>query len=253
MLIKKFNAAIVACICLIPAFTFADGLTDLKNALAKEQGKSAIKATFEIKSWNRQGEEKSMEERSGAATISIEDNQQGLQLHFSRELLNKLEAEQRAKEKDHQAKTPSTDAAAAINTKVVQQMTSAASLVTGLLEKGEFKNERVDTFGGKPARVINLIFNQDKLSPKEREHLKKYAGSAEIWIADDGTPLAYRSREIITASFMMLVSFDVTNEENGTFALAGNRLILTHQESKDKGSGLGQKGEGSTIKTLQIL
>jgi hypothetical protein len=252
MKITCIAATLLTSLCCISGLSHADGLSDLKNALAKEQGKSAIKANFEIKTWSKQGEDKSMEEKSGFATITIEDDAHGLQLLFSRDLLNTLEAEQRAKEKDHQAKTPASDAANDINTKAIQEMTSAASSVLALLEKGEIKSERADAFNGKPARIINVVFSQDKLSPKEREHLKKYEGNAEIWIADDGTPLAYRSHEVITASFLMLVSFDIVNDESGIFALHGDRLISTHQESKGKGSGLGQKGENVTIKNLQI-
>lgn len=236
----------------LPMTCRADGLADLKAALAKAQGKAPLHASFEIRTWNREGDDKLTEDRNGQAVIAVEDNVNGLHLEFGRELLNRIESEQHGRQKDHRTPTPTVNAADAINTKAVQEMTSAAATLQAWLEKAEFKAERSEAYNGKPARVLTFTYSQDKLTPKEREHLKSYAGNAEVWIADNGTPLAWHSREVLTASYMLVVSFDISTEENATFSVVGDRLIATRRDLHQSGSGMGQKGQGSVIRSLTV-
>lgn len=230
----------------------ADGLSDLKTALGRLQGQTPLKAVVEAKTWNRQGEGKELEETHGAASVSVEESARGLHVLYSKEMLAKLEAEERLKEKDSKAKTPTLSALNEVNSSALRPMISAAGSLTRSMEKATYKSERPDNFNGKPARLISFELSIDKLSEKDRKYMKKFDGHLDIWIAADGTPLASRQTQAISGRAFVVISFEMKNEEEWIYSTLGDRLIALKKESKNSGSGMGEKGEGKVTKTLQI-
>jgi hypothetical protein len=231
----------------------ADGLADLKSALARLQGQAPIKAIVEAKTWNRQGEGKELEERNGVASVSVEESAQGLHVLYSKEMLAKLAQEERAVEKDSKAKTPTLSALGDVNSSSLRPMISAAGNLSRSLEKTNFKGEKTDTYNGKPARVLNFEITIDKLSEKERKYVKKFEGSIDVWIAADGTPLGSRSAQTMHGRAFLVVTYDQKNEEESVYGLSGDRLIVLKFESKSAGAGMGEKGETKKTKTLQVM
>jgi hypothetical protein len=230
----------------------ADGLSDLKTALARLQGQTPLKAVVEAKTWNRQGEGKELEETHGAASVSVEESARGLHVLYSKEMLAKLEAEERLKEKDSKAKTPTLSALNEVNSSALRPMISAAGSLTRSMEKATYKSEKLDSFNGKPARLLSFELSIDKLSEKDRKYMKKFDGHLDIWIAADGTPLASRQTQAISGRAFVVISFEMKNEEEWIYSTLGDRLIALKKESKNSGSGMGEKGEGKVTKTLQI-
>jgi hypothetical protein len=231
----------------------ADGLQDLKAALGRLQGQTPLKAVVEAKTWNRQGEGKDVEETHGAASVSVEEGARGLQVLYSKEMLAKLEAEERLKEKDSKAKTPTLSALNEVNSSALRPMISAAASLTRSMEKAIYKSEKLDSFNGKPARLLNFELSMDKLSEKDRKYMKKFDGNLTIWIAADGTPLASRVTQAISGRAFVVISFEMKNEEEWIYSTLGDRLVALKKESKNSGSGMGEKGEGKVTKTLQLL
>lgn len=230
----------------------ADGLSDLKSALARLQGQTPLKAVVEARTWNRQGDGKDAEENAGHAVVSLEEGARGLQVLYSKDMLSKLEAEERLKEKDSKAKTPTLSALSEVNSSALRPMLFAASSLSRIMDKANFKGERNDTYGGKPARVLNFELSMDKLPERDRKYMKKFEGSLDVWIAADGTPLASRSAQNVHGRAFLVVSFDLKNEEEWVYGVVGDRLVAVKKENKNSGSGMGEKGEGKVVKTLQI-
>lgn len=230
----------------------ADGLSDLKGALARLQGQTPLKAVVDAKTWNRQGEGKDLEETQGSASVLIEESTRGLQVLYSKEMLGKLEAEERSKEKDQKAKTPTLAALGEVNSSALRPMISAAGHLSRNLEKAMFKGEKVDNFNGKPARVLNFEISIDKLTEKERKYMKKFESNFDVWIAADGTPLASRAAQKVEGRAFIVISFEAKNEEEWVYGTVGDRLVALRRESKNSGSGMGERGETKTIKTLQV-
>lgn len=247
-LLRAFVVASAMCV----SNAHADGLSDLKSALTRLQGQTPVKAVVDAKTWNRQGEGKDLEETQGSASVVIEESQRGLQVLYSKEMLNKLEAEERSKEKDQKAKTPTLSALGEVNSSALRPMISAASHLLRNLEKAVFKGEKSDSFNGKPARLLNFEISIDKLTEKERKYMKKFESSFDIWIAADGTPLASRAAQKIEGRAFVVISFEAKNEEEWVYGTVGDRLVALRRESKNVGSGMGERGENKTIKTLQV-
>ena len=189
----------------------ADGLSDLKAALAKLQGSAPLKATVEARTWNRQGDGKDLEETSGLAIVNLEESARGLQVLYSKDTLNKLDAEERAKEKDNKAKTPTLNALSEVNSSALRPMIFAGAALSRMMEKAIFKSEKADTYKGQAARVLSFEFSMDKLSERERKFMKKYEGLLDIWIAADGTPLGCKATQNIHGRAYVVISFDIRN------------------------------------------
>src|SRR5579871_1519309 len=73
----------------------ADGLADLKAALARLQAQTPLKATLEVKTSEKQGEGNDAVEKLGEASIALEDGARGLQLLYAKDTLARMEAESR--------------------------------------------------------------------------------------------------------------------------------------------------------------
>ncbi|TDK67232.1 hypothetical protein [Sapientia aquatica] len=244
-----FSLSLATC---FPAISFADGLSDLKAALTRAQSATPIKATVDVKTWSKTGEGKELEEINGNAAIQIEENPRGLQLQFNHDLLAKLSTEERAQERDPKTKTPTIAAAGELSSKEINHMTNAAAYILHKLEKATLKAERAEQWNGKPARVLSFDYSQDKISEKDRKYVKKFDGTFDIWISPEGIPLASRSRINVSGSAMIVISFASTNEETEVYSLVGDRLVTSRKENKSSGSGMGEKMESSSVKTLQI-
>jgi hypothetical protein len=131
-------------------------------------------------------------------------------------------------------------------------MISAAGSLSRSLEKAIFKSEKADVYNGKPARLLNFELSIDKLSEKDRKYLKKFEGSMDVWIAEDGTPYASRSSQSVSGRAFVVVTFEVKKDEEWVYGLVGDRLVALRKENRDSGSGMGEKGEGKVTKTLQV-
>ncbi|WP_295760578.1 hypothetical protein [Undibacterium sp.] len=230
----------------------ADGLTDLKLALSRLQGQSAIKVTIDLKSVRRLGEGKEMEESNAAVSLSVEDGARGMQVFYSKETLLRAESEARAKGKDPKNKTPTVTALSELSTAELRPMVAAVLGLSRQIEEGVFKGEKLDTYNGKPARLLSFEFSMDRLTERERKYVKKMESTLDLWIAADGTPLASSFRQSGSGRAFVVVSFEQKYDEDSIYGLSGDRLLLMRRESRLSSSGAGEKMESKVVKTLQL-
>lgn len=244
---------IASSVSLIAQMAHADGLTDLKAALAKLQGQSNLKAQLEIKSTDRKSEGKKMHDVVGQANLGLESNQFGFHLSYSKETIAQMDQEERNKEADPKKKTPTIKAISSISNSSLRQMISASGQLSRSVDNAIFKSEKVDNYNGKPARLLSFDLSIEKLDPSEREAIKKYEGTLEVWIAADGTPLASKMRHQKSIRAMLVISFEEKTEIEQVYGVAGDHLLIVHKESRQHGEGMGEKGDMSTVTKLQVL
>ncbi len=247
------SSTFLALFALLPALASAHGLQDLKTALARQQGQTALKAMLEAKTWRRLGEGSDATERHGNASVQLEDVGNGLQVSYSKDLLNKIEAEERARAKDPNSKTPSISATREFEASQLREMTQAANALSRNIEKYSFKSEKPDTFNGKPARLLTFDVPIETLSERERKYIKKFEGSLQVWIAADGTPLASKTTINGYGRVFLVISFEYKAEEQTTYALVGDRLLIVQKESRNMAAGAGERSEEKVVKTMQML
>ncbi|MDO8312563.1 MAG: hypothetical protein Q7T25_11550 [Sideroxyarcus sp.] len=189
---------------------------------------------------------------NGQVSVLLEDGARGMQMLYSKEVLLRAESEARAKTKDSRKKTPTVLGLSELSTAEVRPMIAPVADLLRQIEEGSFKGEKLDTYNGKPARLLSFEFGIDKLTERERKYVKKLDSTLELWIAADGTPLASRFRWIGSGRAFLVVSFEQRADENSVFGLAGDRLLTLRRESKLSSAGAGEKSESTVVKTLNL-
>lgn len=229
----------------------ADGLADLKSALQRLHATTPVKGVLKAETSRKVGEGNEADEYAGSAAVQVEDGAQGLRLQYGRDLLARMDADQQAAAKNPNAKTPALYALRELGPDDLRPMVSAAEKLARNMERATFKAEKSVEWHGKPARQLTFTVPSKVLSDRERKYLKEFDGVFDVWIAQDGTPLASQLNWHGSGRAYVVVSFEMKQEERSTYALAGDRLITTRLESRFSNSGAGEKSEVRTVKTLQ--
>ena len=230
----------------------ADPLTDLRTLLARQPaGMTPLKAQVELKSVNRIGEGKELEESSGEAVAQIEDGPQGLRLSMPRELLQRAEREDLARAADPKAKTPALTALKDLTPLKLRELTTAASRLGQLLDRAKLTGQKNEDWAGKPATRLSFELERRKLAGKEAEFVKEYKGTLDLWIGADGLPLAAKTRQVFTGRAYMFFSFEQVQESEVQFGQVGERLVLLKSEERNLGSGTAGKSDFRTSWVLK--
>ncbi|MES2017578.1 MAG: hypothetical protein V4484_13880 [Pseudomonadota bacterium] len=230
----------------------ADGLADLKSALAKATGSTPLKVQIDTRTWRKQGEGKDADEETSQASLALEESARGLSVTHSRQTMARIEAEMSAKAKNPNSKTPTLSALADVDMRDMLAMTSPANALTRRIERDAFKGERAETYQGKPARVLTFEAPISSLSDRERKYAKKFLSVLEVWIGADGMPLASRARTTISGRAFVVVSFEASDQEDKVFSAVGDHLLVTRKESHNNSAGAGEKEERKVVTTLQV-
>ncbi|MFL6698607.1 MAG: hypothetical protein ACJ8GJ_15690 [Vitreoscilla sp.] len=231
----------------------ADGLSDLRTALARLPGQAPLKAGVQAKDWRRTGDGKDAKETQGQATIGLEDGPRGLQPLYSHELLARTDAESRAAIKDKSASKPLAQALSQLDFDQLRAMASAAPALQREIEDAQFKGESPDSWAGKPARKLTFEGSIDRLSESDRKYVRDFKLQLSIWIAADGTPLASERRYDLSGRAFVVVSFEQHSDRQRSYAVSGDRLVATSDEEKGHAKGAGESQEYRTERSLQLL
>ena len=246
------RSLLLAITLLAPALSHADGLADLKAALAKPTGPQPLKAQLSVKTQQRHGEGSDATVEQGAVSIGVEDDAQGLRTQLSADLLAKLRAEGVAGEQDANAPAPAGLALQQLGVRDVRALTAGADTLARLLARATFKQESATTLNGQPARLLAFDLGAGPLRERDKKYVKKIEGSLQVWTAADGTPLEARSQLKISGRAMVVISFETTQSDRLVFARAAERLIVVTREQVQSSSGGGEKGETTTSYALQV-
>jgi hypothetical protein len=122
-----------------------------------------------------------------------------------------------------------------------------------LIEGATVLSESRAPHNGRSARLLVL-----KLKPRpEKEDGTIRIGSSKteeqlrLWVGDDNVPLAGEWTQKTTAGFMF---FHGTSEGRTSYVFAHtpDRLVIARMESKESGSGMGQKFDVTAVQTLTL-
>jgi len=236
---------------LAATFAHADGLADLKAALARLQAQTPLKATVEAKTDDRQGEGADALDKQGQASVGVDDGARGLQVSYARDTLARVDAETRQLARDPKAKTPTVWALARLDSSDLLPMLSAASILSRKLDESQFKAEKADTWSGRPARLLTFTVPLSKLPEQQRKYVKEFDATLSIWIGADGTPLASATSTSVKGRAFVVVSFQALDESSATYGVVGDRLMTLRSEEHTTSSGAGEHGEQRVVRTLQ--
>lgn len=110
--------------------------------------------------------------------------------------------------------------------------------------------ESVARLHGREVRLLEIELPV-RLSEEARKRIKTAEASMKLWIGPDHVPVALEQSSTVRGRFL-LISFEGSRLESRTFARSGDRLVVTHLETHNEGSGLGQSAGESRWATLRL-
>jgi hypothetical protein len=230
----------------------ADGLSDLKAALARYGAKSTIRGTFEAQAWSQQGKDKDATQTRGRAQASVEYGPQGLRMFWDRPLLQQLDRETRARSRPNPPTNQALNALWSMDMRSAAGMVNPVEELSRVLDTATFINEGSEPFNGRQARALNFTAPLGSEAQRLRRWLKDYSSTIVVWIDGNGSPLGISRKVIMKARAFLVISLEQTREEAITYATAGDHLICARQEEKQEFQGGGEYGTSRTIRTFTI-
>lgn len=229
----------------------ANGLDDLRATLGHLQGPGPIHGTYEVHTWVKGGSGKEVEESTGSASAWLEEDGSSLQIRWDKGLLKKM-AEEEDQVKDKKAKVQDSTATG-VGAASLTDMASAvdfAPKLARLLGYSQLKQERADTYQGKPAKCLDLQINPPR-SEEDQKKMKEFSFTAQIWVGADGLPMAANFARTLKAK-VLFFSIENVRQEDCVFTLAANRLLLASREVRETNHVMGVDTQQRTIATFTV-
>lgn len=215
----------------------ADGLADLKAALARLPGRDPVKGTLELRVTRQTVEDRRPVVVRGHASARVEDGPQGLRLALGREDLQQAGAEGRAQARDPERPAPHRLGLREMDPLDAAELLNHAEALARYLDKAFLLEERREAWNGRPARTL-VIRVEPPLPQSQRRHLRKVEVNARIWLGEDGAPLGLSYQAVYSGS-RFFISFKGSIQEERRFAVAGDRLVVLSRTVEESASGFG--------------
>ncbi len=241
---------IVAAVAILssPAFASADGLTDLRSALAQLPATTMVHGSLDVTSMSRSSQDDNPD--IGKVTVAFETSDAGLRIIYPRAVLAQADQEARGQAIDPERSTPVRSGLSRVRLLPVAELVDAAAALNVSLQKAQLIQSKPSNFHGKPARLLVLKL-PSRLSKAATRHVKRLESTLSLWIGDDGIPIGAERTTTAKASFLLL-SFQSNQKETWTYARAGDRLVATRYEETQKGEGLGQHATTQLTEVLTL-
>jgi hypothetical protein len=228
-------------------------LRDLKASLARLTADSNLVAEVVVNSAHNAGEDEELVSRTGAARVTVVDDDTGLSVRYSTQLLQQMAAEASARAADSDAPTPAYDGVDELSLPDIQPMLRAARAIGQELDSAEFIGAEADTYQGNNARRLDFALGEDRLTKRQRKYVKEYDGSFTVWIDEQGAPLASRTRIHARGRAFIVISFSITIESDSHYRVDNDRLITTRRADYQLSAGAGERSERLVNKTLEVI
>ena len=246
--------AFIGLITIPVCFAQADGLTDLKNALARLQGSKHLSAELETITQRNKGEGEDKKTTLGQVKVWLEDDIHGLRVLYSNDVLKLMEAEARLKAEDEEAQTQTLNAIDGINATELHAMLSASSPLLRNINQATFVDEQEESIDGQVLRRLRFslpmaFFIDDK---EIRGYVKRFAATYNIWIDEQGIP--HKSKMEFNGKGRAYIFFKITasGERISQYQVVDNRLVVIHSERKNENNSTFGAFSRSEVNTLTI-
>lgn len=227
----------------------ANGLDDMRSALAGLQGLGTLHGAYEVRETRTNFAAKPArgpETLQVAAQVS--DEASALEIRWDKGLLKRA-AEESSIAKGAARRDALANLIAQTTAARVANAVNYAPRLLQTLALARFKSERMDSYRGKPARLVELVVTPEEV-PNDAISIKDNTIVAQFWLGPDNLPLATVAQHQVDAKFMVFMSYERNAREEYTFAVVANRLVVLKRESQGKEKGPGIDNEFSNIYTF---
>jgi hypothetical protein len=234
-----------------PVLARGDALGELRGTLARLQSEQTLRARVEIKTKRSGGESGKPKEAAGSSSVIVESGATGLHLSWLPEQIR--QSRQAAAEKSAHPDAARSDVAtlSALEPNDALDLLDAAEPLRRGLEGAVLLEDKPDSYKGKPARLLVIRLDL-RLEEEARKALKDCDATLKLWLDGNGQPLGM-DRDLRLRFSKFFLSYRVHDEETREFQIAGGRLVATHSQHDNSGSGLGHSEESHTTMTVTQL
>lgn len=246
----RFHTCLSIALILLAAPLRADGLSDLKAALTRLQGRDQARAEVELHLWKRKADGGTTIQTQGEGRAWIEDGPGGTTLRFSPQLLDQVNREGLEKVKHPDSSTPKTDCMDEMGARRLAEFMGYAPVLLRDLEQCHLLGEEPVTLDGKPARILRFSANPS-LPSSLKKLLDRLDTDVRVWIEIDGTPLAAEINYTYKGS-KLFIGFNGSHKERLDFKTRQQRLLVTRHDWEENYQGFGQKNETHRLYKLNV-
>ncbi len=231
----------------------ADTLAEVRAAVTALHGTQPIRATAELHRTDNDQGRFTNEKFSGAATVDMALDGEGVHLSFSNSMVEQFRREEREKTADPKKVDPVSRTASDVGPLWVLQHLNATETFLGMLKYAKLESEARAAWQSHPARL--LVFRLNEPVPEGLKGLGSFDVKEDrlrLWIGDDNLPLAAEHVQNATIRFLFFHGF-LKVHEAWSFTRASDHLVVSRHDSSHNAEMLGQKsaGDKSTVVTLR--
>lgn len=228
----------------------ADPLGDVRSALGRFPAQQAARATYELQRSVKNEGKFGNDAFSGKIAVDLEASSGGYHIVVGRPLLEQIEREQQARDRNPKLNTPVASALREINAVEAADALDFAPVVLRLLDGAQLVSDAAGTWAGKPARVL-ILRAADRIDPDDAGKMKVAENKVTLWLDSDNVPLAVEHMFGARFSFLFLKG-EVKEKKSWHLSRAADRLVRTRFEFTQNSSGMGQKGNEVVVATLRV-
>ncbi len=233
---KRFLPRNISCLLLAAGIctnpVYADGLQDLKLALASLDSKTEIQGLVRNHIERVRGEGKDEVIKSGMAEVAVSDGEEGLKITYDNATLIKLDEESKAKAKDENADTPTMMAFDDLGAIAVRNIFSSVAELEKRLSQSDFIEETEIEFEGKRARKLMFELPLEAIITEKatRDYVDRFEGSYEIIIDDFGYPLQSQISFSGKGRAYVVLTVRIDSTSSTRYQVIGDRLVQASNE-----------------------
>jgi hypothetical protein len=228
----------------------ADPLGDVRSALGRFPGHDTVRATYELQRSVKNEGKFGNDNFSGKIAVDLEASSAGYHIVVGRPLLELIDREQQARNRNPKLNTPTANALREINAVEAADALDFAPAVLRLLDGAKVVTDASGTWQGKPARVL-VLRAADRLDPDDASKVKVAENKVTLWLDTENVPLAVEHLFNAKFSFLFLKG-EMKEKKSWHLARAADRLVRARFESTQNSSGMGQKGNETVVATVRV-
>ena len=244
------NATRLVIVLLFATSLAADPLGDVRSALGRFPGRDTLRATYELQRSVKNEGKFGNDNFSGKIAVDLEASSAGYHIVVGRPLLELIDREQQARNRNPKLNTPTANALREINAVEAADALDFAPAVLRLLDGAKVVTDASGTWQGKPARVL-VLRAADRLDPDDANKVKVAENKVTLWLDAENVPLAVEHMFNAKFSFLFLKG-EMKEKKSWHLARAADRLVRARFESTQNSSGMGQKGNETVVATVRV-
>ncbi|MDO3388668.1 hypothetical protein QWI17_22670 [Gilvimarinus sp. SDUM040013] len=191
--------------------------------------------------------------RRGEAGVQVYDDGENLSVVYSAALLATMASEEQARLSNKDAPTPAIDGVRELTLLPLRSAINAAEQMQRVMAEAENIAAYQDTYNDKQARRLDFRLPESRLSKGQRKYIKSFQGIYSVWVDQNGTPLASRSRVDASGRVFIFIRFHIETESKQHYQVVNGQLITASEDYFHLSHGAGERYEHSLQRTVQPM